>query len=153
MSIKSREPETHTFSSCAGFPVFEVTEFRPWVPVQRCASPGAADPGMLLYTGDLPEDRYVPEDFIEGPDTLRLIDDMACRRIGACETDKRHPGARLDPQRVIDGYTPPSPDIRECHPEIPCGQAEKRVRACSGAVWCCPLLPEQDASTPAGREP
>lgn len=144
--------ETRSFSECASFPVFEVTGFRPWVPVQRCASPGAADPGMLFYTGDLPVDRYVPEDFIDGPD-LPFIDDTACRHIGACQMDKRHPSSRPDPRRVIDGYSPPASDARECHPEVQCEQSEKRVHACSGDVWCCPLVPVRNEARPSMHEP
>lgn len=142
----------HALKGCASYPEFEVHEFRPWLPVQRCASPGAADPIMLMYTGDLPEDRYAPEDFIEGP-PLRSIDDMSCRLIGACVTDLRHPGARVNPETIIDGDILPAADNRYCHPEVQCHEAEKRVTACSGQIWCCPLEPERDASSPAGQEP
>ncbi|RUO87831.1 hypothetical protein D7Y11_38615 [Corallococcus sp. AB018] len=42
------------FQECASFPEFEVLDFKPWGPVQRCASPGALDADLLTYTGDPP---------------------------------------------------------------------------------------------------
>lgn len=73
---------------CATFPEFEVTKFEPWGKVQRCTSPGAADPSMLVYVDDLPVDRYVPEDYVDGP-WPSLIDDESCRLTDTCSDGER----------------------------------------------------------------
>ncbi|GMU10149.1 hypothetical protein [Corallococcus caeni] len=128
------------FQECASFPEFEVLDFKPWGPVQRCASPGALDADMLMYTGDLPEDRYAPEDFLGGP-WPPSIDDGSCRRVAACALDKRRADSRGSPEDVIDGEENPSLDGRFCHPTITCEPGERRVDACTGVIWCCRLLP------------
>ncbi|RKG49243.1 hypothetical protein D7X30_39435 [Corallococcus sp. AB011P] len=128
------------FRECASFPEFEVLDFKPWGPVQRCASPGALDADMLAYTGDLPEDRYAAEDFLGGP-WPPSIDDRSCRPVAACALDKRRADSRGSLEDVIDGEELPSLDGRFCHPVI-CEPGEKRVDACTGVIWCCRLLPE-----------
>ena len=128
------------FQECARFPEFEVLDFKPWGPVQRCASPGALDADMLTYTGDLPEDRYAPEDFLGGP-WPPSFDDKSCRRVAACALDKRRADSQPDPEAVIDGEELPSLDGRFCHP-VTCEPGEKQVNACSGEIWCCRLLPD-----------
>lgn len=127
------------FHECASFPEFEVLEFRPWGPIQRCASPGALDAVMLLYTGDLPEDRYAPEDFIDGP-WPPSIDDGSCRLIGSCAVDKRRADSRHAPEDIVDGTELLSLEGGSCQPTVMCGNGERRVNACSGDVWCCRLL-------------
>ncbi len=130
---KSRE-----FADCASLPEFEVLEFRPWGPIQRCASPGALDATMLLYTGDLPEDRYAPEDFIDGP-WPPSIDDGSCRLIGTCASNKRRAHSSQAPEKIVDGDELPSPDSASCLPAVACESGERRVNACSGDIWCCRL--------------
>ncbi|QRN96478.1 hypothetical protein JRI60_47020 [Archangium violaceum] len=132
------------FSECASFPEFEVLEFRPWGKVQRCASPGALDATLLLYTEDLAQDRYAPEDFIDGP-WPASIDDGTCRLIAACAVDERRQESRHAPDDVIDGEELPSLDGRYCKPTATCADGERRVTACSGDIWCCHLLPADDA--------
>ncbi|RKH79805.1 hypothetical protein D7Y21_33245 [Corallococcus sp. AB045] len=131
--------KVHEFQECASFPEFEVLDFKPWGPVQRCASPGALTADMLTYTGDLPEDRYAPEDFVDGP-SPPLFDDESCRPVAACAMDKRRADSRPNPEAVIDGEDLPSLDGRFCHP-VTCEPGEKRVDACTGVIWCCRLLP------------
>ncbi|RKH55767.1 hypothetical protein [Corallococcus aberystwythensis] len=131
--------KVHEFRECASFPEFEVLDFKPWGPVQRCASPGALDAVMQTYTGDLPEDRYAPEDFVGGP-FPPFFDDESCRPVAACAMDKRRADSRPDPEAVIDGEELPSLDGRFCHP-VTCEPGEKRVDACTGVIWCCRLLP------------
>jgi hypothetical protein len=75
-------------SGCGIWPEFEVLGFRPWGRVRRCASPGAADVSMLLYTENLPEDRYAPEDFIDGP-WPPLLEDESCRHTETCAEGER----------------------------------------------------------------
>ncbi|RKG99491.1 hypothetical protein D7X74_39370 [Corallococcus sp. CA047B] len=133
--------KSHEFQGCASFPEFEVLDFRPWGPVQRCASPGALDATLLLYTGDLPKDRYAPEDFLDGP-WPPSIDDEACRRVGACLSDLRRADSRSAPDTVIDGEELPARDGAACNTTVTCSANEKRVAACSGYIWCCRLLPE-----------
>jgi hypothetical protein len=103
--------QKRTIAGCGTWPEFEVLSFRPWGRVQRCASPGAADASMLLYTDDLPEERYAPEDFVDGP-WPSLIDDESCRLSEACTNDERH------------------------------------VKACTGRMWCCRLMPENKEPAP-----
>lgn len=145
--------EHQKLSECLSFPKFEVLAFRPWGSVRRCISPGAADPGMTLDVGDLPLDRYAPQDFVtnSGP-ALPFIDDTACRHIGLCRTDERRPRARADPDRVIDGETALALEELPC-PTAPCRNGERRVHACSGDVYCCPLLPPLDPPAPDARTP
>jgi hypothetical protein len=131
--------KSHAFQGCASFSEFEVLEFRPWGPVQRCASPGALDSTLLLYTGDLPKDRYAPEDFLDGP-WPPSIDDGACRRVGACLSGLRRADSRTAPDAVIDGEELPARDGGTCNTTVTCSADEKQVNACSGYIWCCRLL-------------
>jgi hypothetical protein len=78
----------HIVSDCGSWPEFEVIGFRPWGKVRRCVSPGSADPLMLVYTGELPEDRYAPEDFLDGP-WPPLLDDDSCHPAAACAQGER----------------------------------------------------------------
>ncbi|NNC20210.1 hypothetical protein HJC22_31260 [Corallococcus exiguus] len=134
------------FQECASFPEFEVLDFKPWGPVQRCASPGALDADLLTYTGDLPEDRYAPEDFLDGP-WPPLIDDGSCRPAAACALDKRRADSQGSIENVIDGEELPSLDGRLCHP-VTCEPGEKQVNGCSGVIWCCRLQPPDEPPHP-----
>jgi len=75
-------------AGCGRWPEFEVQGFTPWGKVRRCASPGSADPSMSLFTGDLSEDRYVPEDFVDGP-FPPMIDDESCKLATRCAGEER----------------------------------------------------------------
>lgn len=134
------------FHECASFPEFEVLEFSPWGPVQRCASPGALDAAMLLYTGELPANRYAPEDFIDGP-WPPSIDDESCRLIGACVEDKRRADSRLALADIVDGAEIPSLDGGACQTSVTCEKGERRINACSGDIWCCRLLPVDEPTS------
>jgi hypothetical protein len=81
--------KVHQSPECGNWPEFEVLEFKPWNKVRRCASPGSADLSMLLYTGDLPDDRYAPEDFVDGPQPP-LLDDESCRSSEPCAAGEHH---------------------------------------------------------------
>jgi hypothetical protein len=131
-------------SGCATYPEFEVSDFQPWGDVQRCSSPGALTPEMQLWTGTLPTERYVPEDFIDGP-WPPSIDDGTCRFIGACAIDQRVSIPRERQEEVIDKEDLPSMDGGNCPPTEMCSEGEHLVQACSGDVWCCRLLPEDAA--------
>ncbi|WP_434381509.1 hypothetical protein [Melittangium boletus] len=133
--------KSRTIPECATFREFEIFDFKPWGDIQRCSMPGALNPEMLLSTDKLPVDRYVPEDFIDGP-FPPSIDDATCRLIGACAIDMRSSFSRGAPDRVIDSEELPSLDGSFCHPEVSCQGEERRVHSCSGDVWCCRLLPE-----------
>jgi len=75
-------------SECGTWPEFEVFDFSPWGPIRRCTSLGAADSSMLLYTEELPKDRYAAEDFVDGP-RLPLIQEESCRPTDACGAGER----------------------------------------------------------------
>lgn len=75
-------------AECGRYPEFEVLSFRPWGPVRRCMSPGALDTSMLLYTEELPEEYYVQEDFVGGPE-LPMVDDESCRATESCQQGER----------------------------------------------------------------
>ncbi|MBM7117502.1 hypothetical protein [Archangium primigenium] len=134
-------------SECGSFAEFEVHAFRPWGKVQRCASPGALDDSMLTYTEALSVEHYVAEDFIDGP-WPPSFDEGTCRLIAACPLDPRRAESRPRPEDVIDGEELPSLDGRYCPPDVSCGEHEKRIVSCAEDIWCCQLLPMNDAATP-----
>jgi hypothetical protein len=64
-------------AECGAIPELAVRSFAPWGEVRRVFSAGALDGQVHVWTNGRPRDRYVPEDFVDGPEGL-LLDSEAC---------------------------------------------------------------------------
>jgi hypothetical protein len=73
---------------CEHYREFEVLSFRPWGPIDRCVALGALRGALQVYAEELPKDRYVPEDFRDGPE-LPMVDDEHCRDVKVCAEDEK----------------------------------------------------------------